>query len=105
MEARRLRVDTPGQPGYHEGDMTVSSDCYPVTPDPSVALRGPTLQEATATWVTFIQRYYADSSSRGELTQVFMKGHFAGWSEREVAMLADGLAERNRLHPPWPDKV
>lgn len=84
--------------------MTVSSDHYPVTPDPSVALRGPTLQEATKTWVSFIQTYYASSPNRGDLTQIFARGHFAGWSEREVAMLADGLEENNRRLPPWEEK-
>ena len=76
---------------------------YPVKPDPGTTIRGPTLQEATAAWVAFVQAYYERSPNRGELTQVFMRGHFAGWSERDVAMLADQLAENNRRLPCWPD--
>lgn len=85
--------------------MTASTDRYPVIPDLSVEIRGPTLQEATAQWVAFIQNHYAGSPNRGDLTQVFARGHFAGWSEREVAILADSLAENQIKLPPWPDKT
>ncbi len=84
--------------------MTESSDRYPVVPDLASTLRGPTLQEATAAWVAFVQAYYERSPNRSDLTQVFMRGFFAGWSEREVASLADQLAENNRRLPCWPTK-
>ena len=63
-----------------------------------------TLQDATAQWVAFVQDYYSTTPNRGELTQVFMRGFFAGWSEREVAQLADGLAESNKQFPVWGEK-
>ncbi len=60
-----------------------------------------TLQDATRQWVEAIQSYYERAPNRSELTQVFMRGYFAGWSEREVACLADRLAESMRALPPW----
>lgn len=63
-----------------------------------------TLQEATAAWVTFVQNYYAHTPNRNDLTQVFARGYFAGWSERELAQLVDQLVENNRVSPAWPDK-
>ena len=62
------------------------------------------LQEATAAWVKFVQDHYARSPNRNDLTQVFARGYFAGWSERELAQLVDQLVENYRVSPPWPDK-
>jgi len=61
------------------------------------------LQSATESWVKAVQKYYEREPNRSELTQVFMRGHFAGWSEREVAQLADKLAENAKRLPSWPN--
>ena len=34
-----------------------------------------------------------------------MRGYFAGWSEREVAQLADNLAKNDKEYPLWRDKT
>lgn len=47
---------------------------------------------AVSNWVVATRERYR-GYSRGELTQCFMRGPFAGWSEREVASLADRLSE------------
>jgi hypothetical protein len=57
------------------------------------------LQSATKTWIEAVQKYYERDKDRNELTQVFMRGYFAGWSEREIALLADDLAENQRKYP------
>ena len=63
------------------------------------------LQSATKTWVESVQKYYEREKDRDEeLTQIFMRGYFAGWSEREVAKLADQLAQNERDYPLWRDK-
>ena len=62
------------------------------------------LQLATKTWVESVQKYYEREQDRNELTQVFMRGYFSGWSEREVAQLADQLAKNERDYPLWENK-
>ena len=57
------------------------------------------LQSATKTWVESIQKYYEREQDRNELTQVFMRGYFSGWSERQVAELADQLAKNAKDYP------
>lgn len=57
------------------------------------------LQSATKTWVESVQKYYEREQNRNELTQVFMRGYFSGWSEREVAQLADQLAKNIKDYP------
>jgi len=47
--------------------------------------------EAVRAWVVATKNRYS-GQARGELTQCFMNGPFAGWSERQVAELADQLA-------------
>jgi len=59
------------------------------------------LQSATKTWVESVQKYYEREKDRNELTQVFMRGYFSGWSERQVAELADELAKNERDYPLW----
>lgn len=53
---------------------------------------------AVSDWVRATRKRYK-GFSRGELTQCFMRGPFAGWSEREVAELADKLAEKAKRFP------
>ena len=61
------------------------------------------LQLATKTWIEAVQKYY-ENTPRHELTQIYMRGYFAGWSEREVAQLADKLAKNENDYPLWRDK-
>ena len=61
------------------------------------------LQAATEAWVMAVHKYYEREPNRSELTQVFMRGYFAGWSEREVAQLADKLADNAKRIPSWPN--
>ena len=56
----------------------------------------PNLQEITRDWVNGVREYYKDT---GNLTQVFMRGYFAGMSEREVKALADMLFDNNDKAP------
>ena len=57
------------------------------------------LQLATKNWIEAVQKYYEREKNRNELTQVFMRGYFAGWSEREVAQLADQLSKNAKEYP------
>jgi len=57
------------------------------------------LQSATKTWIEAVQKYYEREQDRNELTQVFMRGYFSGWSERQVAQLADELAKNAKDYP------
>ena len=57
------------------------------------------LQLATKTWIEAVQKYYEREPDRNELTQIFMRGYFSGWSEREVAQLADELAKNEAVYP------
>lgn len=57
------------------------------------------LQLATKIWVEEVQKYYKNEPDRNQLTQIFMRGYFAGWSEREVAILADNLHKNNQDYP------
>lgn len=59
------------------------------------------LQLATKHWIEEVQKYYEREKNRNELTQVFMRGYFAGWSEREVAQLADKLEKMEKEYPLW----
>ena len=57
------------------------------------------LQLATKNWIEAIQKYYENEPDRNELTQIFMRGFFSGWSERQVAQLADELAKNEATYP------
>ena len=59
------------------------------------------LQLATKVWIEAVQKYYEREKDRNELTQVFMRGYFAGWSERQVAELADELDNNEKQYPLW----
>jgi len=62
------------------------------------------LQSATKQWVDSVLQYYSRSPNRSDLTQVFARGFFAGWSEREVAQFVDRLNKNNIDFPPWDKK-
>jgi hypothetical protein len=62
------------------------------------------LQLATKVWIEAVQKYYEREKDRNELTQVFMRGYFAGWSERQVAELADELDKNEKQYPLWENK-
>ena len=57
------------------------------------------LQIATKNWIVAIQKHYENEPDRNELTQVHMRGYFGGWSERQIAQLADQLAKNETDYP------
>ena len=54
------------------------------------------LQLATKNWIEAVQKYYENNN---ELTQIYMRGYFAGWSERQIVELADSLAKNEQDYP------
>ncbi len=62
------------------------------------------LQLATKTWIEAVQKYYEREKDRSQLTQIYMRGYFAGWSERQIVELADALAKNEQDYPLWTDK-
>jgi hypothetical protein len=62
------------------------------------------LQLATKTWIEAVQKYYEREKDRSQLTQIYMRGYFAGWSERQIVELADALAKNEQDYPLWRDK-
>jgi len=56
------------------------------------------LQQATKTWIESVQKYY-ENTSRNELTQIYMRGYFSGWSEREILGLAEKLLKNEQDYP------
>lgn len=54
--------------------------------------------KVTCDWVKATQERYK-GFARGDLTQCFMRGPFAGWSERQVAELADLLSKNAERFP------
>ncbi len=61
------------------------------------------LQLATKNWIEAVQKYYENTRSN-ELTQIYMRGYFAGWSEREILRLAERLLKNEQDYPLWRDK-
>ena len=55
-------------------------------------------QEATDRWIELTLEKY-DGYDINDLTQVFMRGPFAGWSERMVVELAMGMDDANKKSP------
>jgi len=55
-------------------------------------------QEATDRWIELTLEKYYDWDSE-DLTQVFMRGPFAGWSERMVLELAMKMDDANKKVP------
>lgn len=62
------------------------------------------LQLATKNWIEAVQKYYEREKDRSQLTQIYMRGYFAGWSERQIVELADSLAKNEQDYPLWTDK-
>ena len=56
------------------------------------------LQSATKTWIEAVQKYY-ENTPRHELTQIYMRGYFSGWSEREILELAERLLKNQEDYP------
>jgi hypothetical protein len=56
------------------------------------------LQQATKTWIESVQKYY-ENTPRNELTQIYMRGYFSGWSEREIVEFANKLAKNEKDYP------
>jgi hypothetical protein len=56
------------------------------------------LQQATKTWIESVQKYYENTRSN-ELTQIHMRGHFSGWSEREIVEFANKLDKNEKDYP------
>ena len=52
----------------------------------------------TDQWIAAVRERHKDQK-RGDLTQVMMRGPFAGWSERQLAQLADDMHEKNTAYP------
>jgi hypothetical protein len=63
------------------------------------------LQSATKAWIEAVQSYFKDSPDRNKLTQIYMRGYFTGWSEREIASFVDRLAQNENDYPLWTDKI
>jgi hypothetical protein len=61
------------------------------------------LQQATKTWIESVQKYYENTASN-ELTQIYMRGYFSGWSEREILGLAEKLLKNEQDYPLYSDK-
>jgi hypothetical protein len=57
------------------------------------------LQSATKIWTEAVRKYYENEPNRNQLTQIHMRGYFAGWSEREIATLADILTKNEEEYP------
>jgi len=58
------------------------------------------LQIATKNWIIAVQKYY-ENRPYDELTQIYMRGHFSGWSEREILNLAKALDKNEKDYPLW----
>ena len=56
------------------------------------------LQQATKTWIECVQKFY-ENTPRNELTQIYMRGYFSGWSEREILGLAENLLKNEQDYP------
>jgi hypothetical protein len=61
------------------------------------------LQQATKTWIESVQKYYENTGSN-ELTQIYMRGYFSGWSEREILGLAEKLLKNEQDYPLYREK-
>ena len=56
------------------------------------------LQQATKTWIESVQKYY-ENTPTNELTQIYMRGYWAGWSERQILELAENLLKNEQDYP------
>lgn len=60
------------------------------------------LQQATKTWIESVQKFY-ENTPRNELTQIYMRGYFSGWSEREILEFANKLDKNEKDYPLYRD--
>jgi hypothetical protein len=56
----------------------------------------------TSAWIKAVKDRYA-GCDLNDLTQIFMRGPFAGWSERELLELANRMDEAQTVRPIWPN--
>ena len=56
------------------------------------------LQQATKTWIESVQKFY-ENTPKNELTQIYMRGYWAGWSERQILELAENLLKNENDYP------
>lgn len=56
------------------------------------------LQQATKTWIESVQKFY-ENTPKNELTQIYMRGYWAGWSERQILELANELLQNEQDYP------
>ena len=56
------------------------------------------LQQATKTWIESVQKFY-ENTPRNQLTQIYFRGYFSGWSEREILELAEKLLKNEQDYP------
>lgn len=61
------------------------------------------LQQATKTWIESVQKFY-ENTPKNELTQIYFRGYFSGWSEREILEFANKLAKNEQDYPLYSDK-
>ena len=59
------------------------------------------LFSATKTWIEAVKEYYKNND---QLTQIYMRGYFAGWSEFEILELANRLHKNQQDYPVYEDK-
>ena len=57
----------------------------------------------TSAWIKAVQDRYAGFRPN-DLTQIFMRGPFAGMSERELLGLANRMDEAQKRLPLWPER-
>lgn len=60
--------------------------------------------ELTSVWIQAVKGRYAGYTG-SDLNQIFMRGPFAGWSERELYELAKRMDEAQTKFPIWPNGV
>ena len=56
------------------------------------------LQQATKTWIESVVKFY-ENTPRNELTQIYFRGYFSGWSERQILELAENLLKNEQDYP------
>ena len=56
------------------------------------------LQLATKTWIECVVKYY-ENTPKNKLTQIYMRGYWAGWSERQILELAENLLKNEKDYP------
>ena len=62
---------------------------------------GKTFWQITDDFIEAVLARYKDAD-RDELNQVFMRGPFCGWSERNLLELAEQMDKNRKDYPLWP---